>query len=275
MIEGAPLSLLDAIRRERLDTVEGAFAFAGGSDLDKPGLGHRRRTRVELADGEGGVHRLYLKRYAREPIVAALRRWWRHGRRRSAARTEFDNIRAARAVGVATMEAVGCGEEPCPIGAKRSYLLVTAVPGEAMERCFEAFVEAHPADGQVEAVTRQLARLVRTLHDSGHVHRDLYCSHVFMDESDGRVRLYLIDLARMFAPRLRRFRWYVKDLAQLKYSMPASWMRQHWPAFLSEYLVGVGPGGVRRFGRAIDRKVVRMRRRADRKRSGSGGSQPA
>ena len=261
-----------ALRREGLDSVEGAFAYDGGEDLRKPGLGRRRRTRLRVAEPGGRTHVLYLKRYGAQSVGAALRRWVAHGRRRSAGRIEYENIRAARAAGVATMEAVCCGEEPCVLGARRSYLIVTAVPGDALERCFEGFLRRHAGDGAAAAVTKRLARLVRSLHDAGHVHRDLYASHVFLDEAGGRPRVYLIDLARMFSPRWRRFRWYVKDLAQLKYSMPPGWVAAFWQTFLGEYLPGVGPRGRRAVGEAVDRKVASIRRRAERRRARGRGT---
>ena len=272
--DGIPAGVLSSLRREGLDTVERAFAYHGGADLDKPGLGHRRRTRLEIADDDGRTHVLYLKRYGPERIVSALRRWVRHGRLASAARVEFENIRRARAAGVATMRAVHCGEEPCPIGAKRSFLVVTSVPGEALERCFEGFLARHRAGGRVADVTRRLARLVRTLHDAGYVHCDLYASHVFLDDSADTPRLHLIDLARMFRPSLRRRRWYVKDLAQLKYSMPPAWVAGSWQAFLAEYFPGVSAPAVRRFDRSVDRKVASIRRRAERRRSRARGARP-
>ena len=262
-----------ALRRAGLDTVQGAFNYAGGEDLDKPGLGGRRRTRVETVDEAGRTHVLYLKRYGPQPVVASLRRWWTHRRRASAARVEFENIRLARAAGVPTMQAVGADEDPCPIGALRSYLVVTAVPGDALERCFDAFCARHADDGRVADVTGKLARLVRTLHGAGFVHRDLYASHVFLDDSSGEPQLYLIDLARMFAPRWRKSRWRVKDLAQLKYSMPAAWLESHWPAFLTEYLRGAGAAAGGRLVRAIDRKVASMRRRAERRRARAAGGE--
>ena len=100
MIAGdVPEALLAAIRRAGLDSVNGAFAYEGGADLSKPGLGHRRRTRIELSDGQGAAHVLYLKRYGPQTLGEALRRWWTHGRRRSPARIEFENIRSARLAG--------------------------------------------------------------------------------------------------------------------------------------------------------------------------------
>ena len=66
-------ALLEALRRERLDTTEGAFAYAGGEDMNKPDLGHRRRTRISLADGTGRTHELYLKRYGPEKLSEKLK----------------------------------------------------------------------------------------------------------------------------------------------------------------------------------------------------------
>jgi tRNA A-37 threonylcarbamoyl transferase component Bud32 len=266
MIAGdVPEALLAAVRRAGLDSVDGAFAYEGGADLTKPGLGHRRRTRIELPCGQGVSQVLYLKRYGPQRLGEALRRWWTHGRRMSPARVEFQNILAARLAGVPTMQAVACGEDRCPLGACRSYILVSAVPGEALERCFEGYLAAHDAAAAAE-VTARLAGMVRRLHQGGHVHRDLYASHVFLDDSAGRDDLYLIDLARMFRPRVIKRRWFVKDLAQLRYSMPAAWVDAHWQALLADYLAGVSDRGRRAWDGLIGRKVESMRRRDDRRR---------
>lgn len=272
MIAGdVPEGVLAAVRLAGLDSVDGAFACEGGEDLNKPGLGHRRRTRLELPDGQGGVHVLYLKRYGRQGVSAALRRWWTHGRRWSAARAEFENIRRARQAGVATMREVVCDEDRCPLGAMRSFVIVTSVPGEALERCFDAYLAGHDA-AAVAALTARLAGMIRSLHRAGYVHRDLYAAHVFLDESAAPGELYLIDLARMFSPRLRKLRWFVKDLAQLKYSMPAAWTAGYWPALLAEYLGGAGDRRRRMWDDMISRKVESMRRRdARRHRRGEEG----
>ena len=93
------------------------------------------------------------------------------------------------------------------------------------------------------------------------MHRDLYTSHVFLDETPAGAELYLIDLARVFAPRWRRFRWRVKDLAQVKYSMPDRWVREHWDDFLAAYLGDTVDSCRRRYDTAVRRRVERMRRR--------------
>ena len=257
--------LAELIVRHGLDTVAGAFA-CGGTDLDKPNLGVRRRTRLELTDDAGGVHVLFLKRYGSPTLGQMLAGLWPHGRWCSTAMIERDNILAARAAGVSTMDVLAAGEEKASCCGLRSYLVVTAVTGEALERCDAAFW-AKVSDGPAAAqFIGELASLVGRLHAAGYVHRDLYAAHVFAESGPGGVRLHLIDLARMFRPRWRAFRWRVKDLAQLRYSLPAAWVAQYWDAFLQQYLAACGDGaGAGPWNRAIVAKVARMQHRAARK----------
>jgi tRNA A-37 threonylcarbamoyl transferase component Bud32 len=147
------------------------------------------------------------------------------------------------------------------------------VPGEALERCFDAYMAAHDA-AAVAGLTGRLAGMVRRFHQAGYVHRDLYASHVFLDASAGRDDLYLIDLARMFRPRVIRRRWCVKDLAQLKYSMPAAWVDAHWQPLLADYLAGVSDRRRRAWDGLVGRKVESMRRRGDRRRRRSKEGSP-
>lgn len=257
--------LRDVIRHQHLDSVDGAFVYEGGKNLVKPGLKTRQRRQVKLIDETGHVHELYMKCYGREPLIGAVRRLWRTGRAVSRAKVELDNIDAVVKLGLATMLPIACGADPGLLGRGRSFLLVTAVPGDALERTFEDFLSRHAGDPQaVERLTDQLADLVRRLHGGGLVHRDLYASHVFLDESDGAPSLYLIDLARAFRPRWRMFRWRVKDLAQLKYSMPAAWVEAHWGRFLDGYF-GAEQVDRAAYQQAIDRKVSAIQARAERK----------
>jgi len=248
-----------------LDSVDGAFAYGGGEDLVKPGLGTRRRTRIELTGSDGSPRTLYLKRYGPERPGDRWRRLRTYGRC-SPASVEFDSIRAAQACGVSTMDAVAMGHEMgcCGLFAQRSYLVVTSVPGDALERCGQEFFAAHRSDGGAEQLTSELARQVAALHAGGLVHRDLYAAHMFLHESADGIELNMIDLARIFAPRWRMFRWRVKDLAQLKYSMPADWVDACWEAFLDAYFDRCSGDRVK-YSRAIDRKAASIRSRAERR----------
>jgi tRNA A-37 threonylcarbamoyl transferase component Bud32 len=213
---------------------------------------------------------VYLKRYGVERWGDRLRRWWVDGPGASPAAVEARNIRAAEAAGIGTMEALSFGHEfadlagVVPLGAARSYIVVTEVPGEALSRCGAAFL-ARCAEKEATDLTGELVELARRLHGAGYVHRDLYSSHIFLHERGGEVGLYLIDLARMFRPRWRKARWRVKDLAQLKFSMPGVWVDGWWDSFGDGYFAGMPARRRARWERAIDRKVSAMERQQRRR----------
>ncbi|MCE5325691.1 MAG: lipopolysaccharide kinase InaA family protein [Planctomycetaceae bacterium] len=260
--ETCDASVLDALRAQGLDSVQGAFAWQGGSDLNKPLLGHRRRTRLELACGDERLVTLYLKRYGPESLWHAAKRVLRG--RPCAGMSEAANIAAARSASVPTMQALAWGQEKGLLP-RRSYIVVTAVPGDAMERCFDDFL-ARSSPEMIEAVTVELASVVGRLHGAGYVHRDLYAAHVFLHEGDGGCDLYLIDLARMFRPASWRMRrWIVKDLGQLKYSMPPAWAGRWWPVFMEHYALGRSAAERAALDAAVEAKAAGIARQQQRR----------
>ncbi len=169
-----------ALEKAGFDSVDGAFRFSRGQDLSKPDLGTRRRTRLSVTDSLGRRHELYLKRYGPG-------RWWRRlGKFTSPARREFEAIRRVRRAGVPTMREIVVGHQ-CPLMDGRGFLVVSAVPGEAVERDGARWF-IHEDAAVAEAMTDQLAAMVRTLHESGLVHRDLYACHVFAHDGRGLIR---------------------------------------------------------------------------------------
>jgi tRNA A-37 threonylcarbamoyl transferase component Bud32 len=259
-------ALVTFLQEQDLHTVEGAFDYEGGEDLSKPGLGRRRRTRIAFRDERARLWEMYLKRYSARPTWQRVWRLLTGRATRSAARREYRNIHAVRQAGVPTMRDIAYGAEYDLLGVTRSYLIVSAVPGDALERVADEFLSRHMQQPQlITQFTEQLVSLVQSLHGAGLCHRDLYASHIFLHEHDGRVELYLIDLARVFRPRWRTFRWRVKDLAQLKYSMPWVWVQEHWQDFLTGYLDSEDVDEIARWDRAIDRKVKSMERQQDRR----------
>ncbi len=253
--------LLGALRAERLDSVEGVFAYTAGEDLVKPDLGNRSRTRLFLTDRTGKRHELYLKRYGPEKLRERLRRWWTYGSRRSPAAIEMDNIETLHAAALTNMQAVICGEQRGILGFKRSYVLVTAAAGLKLEECICELLDRNAENPDaLQELTVALGRLLRNLHATECVHRDLYTAHIFLEESGEGIALSLIDLGRVFAPKWRHRRWRIKDLAQLKYSMPRRrWTEKCWNLFMRTYLGDCDDKVLRRWNRAISRKVALMR----------------
>jgi tRNA A-37 threonylcarbamoyl transferase component Bud32 len=250
--------LASAVKDAGLDTLEGALAYQGGEDLDKPGLKDRRRTRVQALDAKGRSQTLYLKRYGPTGLWEVFRGWLRTRCWSSTAGREAHNVRRCRAANVRTMEVLAWDQKSA---AGESYIVVSAVEGDAIERCGRQFLSQRPS--LIPEMTDRLADQVRRLHAAGLYHRDLYASHVFLSEAEEGVDVYLIDLARVTRPWLRSQRWRVKDLAQLKYSMPEGWVGQYWPRFLAGYCGAEGGAAV--INAKVDRKLKRMVKRIRRK----------
>ncbi|MFB3893777.1 MAG: lipopolysaccharide kinase InaA family protein [Phycisphaerae bacterium] len=220
-----------------------------------------------MATEEGKTHELYLKRYELEPFH---RRFWRVLSEwrldANPASAEGYNIEIARDARIPTMEVVAWDWASRSFTAGRSYIIVTAVPGEAISRCGKDFLARHAGENAGKRLATKLGDLAARMHKAGLVHRDFYSTHIFLDDRGDDFDLYLIDLARMFRPRWRKFRWRVKDLAQLKFSMPREWVDGHWETFLGEYLakMGIDAGLEDRYRRAIDSKAAWMLRRRQR-----------
>lgn len=268
---GATAAIREMLTAHGLDRVEGAFAFGEGEDLIKAGLGHRRRTRLTLTDGQGHSHTLYLKRYEPEPPEYRRERFGSEAG--SPAEQEFNNIQAVCEAGVPTMQAIVMGQEDrdCP----RSFLLVSSVPGEKLENMISGFLEANQDSPEViERFTVALAEFVRKFHAAGLVHRDLYGCHIFAQHLETDPTFHLIDLARVFRPRRLASRWRIKDLAQLYYSLPKRrWAKPYWPLFLRTYLPQAGFCKRAIWNGCITLKACTIQRHAKRKKRRAAGGQ--
>jgi tRNA A-37 threonylcarbamoyl transferase component Bud32 len=213
------------LERAGLANYESVMACRQGLRLDKPGLAGRERIRLRLDWPDGGPAELYLKRY--KTNGPAIREW--------------SALAEVRRAGVATMEPVGMG-----VGPAGGFVIVTAVPGEALSRCMGNLLERFSQDaGAMAELADGLGMLAGRLQAAGLAHRDFYTAHIFCDvcdptgpaakTPDRRFNLYLIDMARVFRPRWRKWRWRAKDLAGLKQSLDSAWVHRHWSGVIAAY----------------------------------------
>jgi heptose I phosphotransferase len=204
-------------------------------------MGDRENWRIEPS--EHLPRPVFLKKHH----VHSWRSWLRAkmglGPGDTPGRVEARNVRRLTASGVPVMELVGFGEKIRPDGLIESFVLTEELQGY---RSLDVFLpERFPncglegrRDPDLQRLIRNLADLVARLHRSGFNHRDLYCCHFFIREpAPGRFEVKLIDLQRVQFRRWFRWRWLVKDLAQLTWSAPGRQVTSSQKmAFLRAYL---------------------------------------
>lgn len=263
------------LRTAGLDCLDALLAYDGGDDLTKPGLARwRRRSRVTLVDGSGDSHVYYLKRFTAPPISVQVRRVLRYGLGASHARAEAQTCAAIEAAGVRTYRVAAFGERVSAGLERASAVLIASLPGASLERWWPARrAELYEQLRTVQRISliEELAAFVARFHDAGFTHRDLYFSHVFIDDMaiEGQ-RFALIDLGRVFRPRWRRRRWIVKDLSQLEHSASqAGVSRSDRARFFMAYCKARGMGEPpRALAIAVLRKARRIAARDARKVAG-------
>jgi hypothetical protein len=177
----------------------------------------RSTVRVELRQPDGRPLRAYLKRYEPEYLKAGKRMLRRLGWQGAGdeAMREWNAILALRAAGFATAQAIALGQERRGGMVRRSFLLTAEIHRGVAAHDYARTLDA----GRRRQFAREVGDLTRRFHRAGFAHRDLYLSHIFVVPAPaGGRELFLIDLQRLFRPRLFRRRWLVKDLAQLGYT---------------------------------------------------------
>ena len=251
--------------RAGLSTPADVFHYDQGQRLDKPGLIRRERFRLRLSDAQGDEAVIYLKRYGRPDLTQRIKRFLRRDRQPTAG-YDFSAALLLAEQGILVPRPVALGWDGSGLTERRSFVMIEQLPhADALER----LLADKPHTQTDYALLRdrheligQLAQLVRKLHQTGFYHRDLYLAHIFLARpSTGCEQLCLIDLQRVFRPRLCRHRWRVKDLAQLYYSARQFFSNTDALRFLRQYCASERlTAREKRLARAIVRKTRRIAR---------------
>jgi len=208
-----------------LGGVQAVMDFRGGELFKEQGS--RSVSRFSLVDGEGKGS-FFLKRHRRPPLRQQIRELLNRGKVVSGGRREWENIWKIRQLGIPTVDPVGFGEKRRWGWEVESFLISQELTGACR---LSEYLPRHfllPLDPALlfrkRHLVRQLALLVRRMHEGGLFHRDLYLGHLFVrPQEEGGLELYLMDLQRVIPSRWRAHRWRVKDLASLNFSAPKGW----------------------------------------------------
>jgi tRNA A-37 threonylcarbamoyl transferase component Bud32 len=206
-----------AFERLGLTSIDAVFAFQGDKNLAKANLApHRSRLEFQI---DAPPTTLFLKRYDNPPMSAQLKNWISAKKLISFGLAEREVMNNLASLGINTPKVVAWGQLQGLFFEKRSFIITEKVPqGESIEMRLPDFFDnaAMPENLKLRRqFINRLAGFVKTFHDTGYRHRDLYFSHIFLT-ADGQ--FYLIDLARAFRPAVFAERYRVKDLAELNYS---------------------------------------------------------
>jgi heptose I phosphotransferase len=172
--------------------------------------------------------------------------------RATPAELEVRGVRLLQEAGIPTVPLVAWGV----LEDRRSFVIVDDLagyrPGDKLLE--DSAVPFEPLIGPT-------ADLAAKLHRSGLHHRDLYLCHFFIPQGNAvGAPVRLIDCARVKSlPRLfTRYRWVVKDLAQLWYSTlkHPQITDGHRMAWLRRYAEQAGGLDVERLRRSVARKVA-------------------
>jgi hypothetical protein len=248
---------LPYLQRAGLTSFEAVMNTTAGRCLRA--LADRENWRLELHDAHQQPRGAYLKKHH----VRGWRHWLRAklgiGPGQSPGRVEAVNVRRMEQDGIAAMRLIAYGEKLHEDGLLESFVLTEELAGftqldHFLRRRFPApeRKQTNRRNRDLDQLIRDVAAVARKFHRLGYNHRDLYCCHFFIQEPTlGQYRVHLIDLQRVENRHRFRWRWLVKDLAQLAYSAPRDRITcTHKMAFIKHYL------GVRKL-RPCDKRLIR------------------
>ena len=162
-----------------------------------------------------------------------------------AARAEWHWLHELRRLGFPTVDPVCCA-----IVGRDSLLVTKACVGPSGDAWLARALDAVPA------AIFEVAPMIARLHALGLCYRDLYWNHLVREPG----RCVLLDVERVFAPRLFRSRWFVKDLAGLMSSLPLGIAsRTAKLRFLRAYQGGRLAPHWKAFARAVLVKAARIK----------------
>ena len=200
------------------------YHFTGGLVIKK--IKERSVIRMTLTNHDE-PRNFFIKRHvAARPELDAFSGNGLRRRSLSPGMAEFKNICDFREYHLATVTPVAAGQRHVGRLRYESFLMTEDV---APYISMEELILSHPErlngpDGfdTKRLIITAVAHLARSMHDSGFNHRDFNATHILIapGEEAGDHYLGLFDLQRVDRKKWMRFRWMIKTMAELFYSMP-------------------------------------------------------
>jgi hypothetical protein len=218
---------------------------------------------------DGNDFESYIKRSRYSILTDIWKGIRKFTRQRSSFLNEYNALILLAGSGVPTIT-------PIAAGIKRKGLIcqsfiLTASLGETVKLADWApqhlTVKEPRTEKDKRAVIESLARITRTMHESGINHRDYYLTHIHIKKDESREpALFVIDLNRADIRKRVPLRWRVKDIAALNFSAPTSvFTRTDRMRFVKIYLSANKLGREeKRFVKRVIKKSAKIARHASR-----------
>jgi heptose I phosphotransferase len=144
----------------------------------------------------------------------------------SQGKIEFKNICDFRKKALATAAPVAAGEKWLPFPWMGSFLITEDfAPYVSLEKRLRdapEFFMGTDGDLRKKAMLREVATLARKMHQSGFNHLDFNATHILLlyEPESNIPKTALFDLQRVDRKKIFKFRWMIKSLARLNYTLP-------------------------------------------------------
>ena len=206
------------------DSFESVWKYQDGETIKK--IKARSVIRFEIQTNSGKKY-FYLKRHNTEFVgIKRILALFSPKPVLSEGKREFENICDFRKGGLGTVSPVAAGEKFVKFCWVQSFLITEDfspfISLEYMLRDNPEFFMGKNAGGRKRNLIDRIGIFAKRMHEKGFNHRDFNATHILLyykDKSDAP-DIALFDLQRMDRSSVSRFRWIIKSLAELNYTLP-------------------------------------------------------
>jgi heptose I phosphotransferase len=208
----------------KFDSFESIWQHRNGETIKN--IKKRSVTRIEINQHNQNKI-IYLKRHHIEFVGLSrlLSRFFsKYGL--SQGRLEFENICDFRNNNLPTVIPVAAGEKFFRFFWAESFLITEDFsPYIALEELLEYrphFFTGPAGETKKKILINEMAVLARRMHQNGFNHRDFNATHIILnyDNETDVPKIALFDLQRIDRNKFFKFRWKIKSLARLNYTLP-------------------------------------------------------
>jgi len=213
------------LEKNNIDTYEAIWCIKNGEQVKK--IKERSVTRIEIETENNKKRVFYLKRHNRKCLgISRLFAFFLSKNFVSEGRKEFTNICDFRKRNLPTVVPVAAGEKFFRFFWIDSLLLTEDcspfLPLSDILEIRPDFFKRKGGERKKKILLRGIALLARSMHNKGLNHRDFNSTHILVnyDSGSNMPQFSLFDMQRVDKNKFLSFRWMIKSLARLFYSLP-------------------------------------------------------